>query len=60
MDFDAEFSAVAEALRNNPRTPMRNLLVGPSICTGDWTPEMMWDIGFIERHEDLGIVAVER
>uniref|UniRef100_D8QFJ7 Glycoside hydrolase family 79 protein n=1 Tax=Schizophyllum commune (strain H4-8 / FGSC 9210) TaxID=578458 RepID=D8QFJ7_SCHCM len=35
-------------------------LIGPSVATGDWRPEDVWDTGFLDRHKDrLGILAVE-
>ena len=42
---------------NNNRT----LLIGPNIATGDWTPEMVWDTGFITSYSpNLAALAVEQ
>lgn len=36
-------------------------LIGPNIATGDWTPEMVWDTGFIPSYSSsLAALAVEQ
>ncbi|KAK1225001.1 hypothetical protein PQX77_012070 [Marasmius sp. AFHP31] len=65
-DYFNEFGLVAEAIRTNPRIgPLtNNKLIGPSVATGAWTPEMVWDTGFIDSYGVksggmLGSLAVE-
>ncbi|KAI0742958.1 hypothetical protein C8Q80DRAFT_1273535 [Daedaleopsis nitida] len=51
-DYFGEFGDVLGAMKNLgvPRTD--NMLIGPSIATGDWVPEMVWDTGFIPQYHD--------
>ena len=36
-------------------------LIGPSVATGDWTPEMVWDTGFIQAYtNNLYALSVEK
>ena len=40
--------------------PVNNNLIGPSV-SGGWTPEQVWDTGFITRYEsNLGALSVEQ
>lgn len=59
-DYDREFGTVAAALENDPNAPMKNILIGPSIAMGDWTPEMVWDVGFATNHPEISILSVEK
>lgn len=37
------------------------ILIGPNIASGDWTPESVWDAGFVDAHSDnLAFLAVEQ
>jgi hypothetical protein len=39
----------------------QHLLIGPSVNTGDWTPEMVWDTGFVDvLNDQLALLAVEQ
>lgn len=39
----------------------RGLLIGPNINTGDWTPEMVWNTGFVDSYSsNLAYLAVEQ
>ncbi|EIN05136.1 hypothetical protein PUNSTDRAFT_107422 [Punctularia strigosozonata HHB-11173 SS5] len=60
-DYFGEFGVLVQALAAAPDLyPVRNNLIAPSIATGDWTPEMVWDTGFIPSYTDsLGALAVE-
>ncbi|TDL27068.1 hypothetical protein BD410DRAFT_783229 [Rickenella mellea] len=58
-DYDGEFSAVATALAADTNIKRNNILIGPNIATGDWTPEMVWDTGFMTKHPELSMVSVE-
>ncbi|KAL0572199.1 hypothetical protein V5O48_009754 [Marasmius crinis-equi] len=65
-DYFSEFGLVTEAIKSDPRVgPLKNdKLIGPSVATGAWTPEMIWDTGFISAYSSsaggmLGALAVE-
>ncbi|KAJ8072419.1 hypothetical protein PM082_015978 [Marasmius tenuissimus] len=65
-DYFNEFGLVAEAIKMNPRIGLlgNDKLIGPSVATGAWTPEMVWDTGFIDSYGVntggmLGALAVE-
>jgi hypothetical protein len=51
---------VIEQIRQNPNMPRKdNLLIGPSV-SGTWTPEMVWETGFLPAYaSSLYALAVE-
>jgi hypothetical protein len=52
---------MVQAINNNANIPIKNKLIGPSIATGLWTPEMVWDTGFIPAYTNsLAALAVEQ
>lgn len=59
-DYDQEFGAVAAALEKDSSATDKQLLIGPSIAMGDWTPEMVWDVGFATNHPELKMLSVEK
>ena len=41
--------------------PNKNMLICPSVATGAWTPENVWDTGFINTYSSyLSALAVEQ
>ena len=41
--------------------PNKNMLICPSVSTGPWTPEDVWNTGFINNYSDhLYALAVEQ
>jgi hypothetical protein len=37
------------------------ILVGPNILSGQWTPEMVWNTGFVDEYKDnLAALSVEK
>jgi len=39
----------------------RRLLIGPNVNTGQWTPEMVWNTGFVDSYSsNLAYLAVEQ
>jgi hypothetical protein len=56
-----ELQDLINTMDANPRIPVKNKLLGPSIATGDWTPEQVWNAGFIDKFKDrLYALTVER
>lgn len=56
-----EFGQVIQAMQNDPKISRTDYLIGPSIADADWTPESVWDTGFVPAYADhLGSVAVEK
>ncbi len=52
---------MVEAIGNDTLIPVRNNLIAPSVATGPWTPESVWDTGFVGVYSDsLGALAVEQ
>ncbi|ESK94670.1 glycoside hydrolase family 79 protein [Moniliophthora roreri MCA 2997] len=64
-DYFREFGLIVRAIKDNPRIGalQNHKLIGPSVATGAWTPEMVWDTGFIDAYGNdeglLGGLAVE-
>lgn len=49
------------ALSGDTHVTNRNLLIGPSVSTGDWTPEMVWNTGFVDAYsQNLAYLSVEQ
>lgn len=48
-----EVGALITVMNNNPLILNKNMLIGPSVASsGTWTPEQVWDTGFIDRFKD--------
>jgi hypothetical protein len=49
-------------MNQDPLILNKNMLIGPSVATsGTWTPEQVWDTGFIDRFKDnLYALSVEQ
>ncbi|KAJ6599975.1 glycoside hydrolase family 79 protein [Mycena vulgaris] len=59
-DYFGEVGDLVAALAADDAVPVKNNLIGPSVATGDWTPEMVWDTGFIDSYSaNLMALAVE-
>ncbi|EDR09602.1 glycoside hydrolase family 79 protein [Laccaria bicolor S238N-H82] len=59
-DYAGEFSTLVAAVANDSNIPSKNLLIGPNIATGAWTPEMVWNTGFVDEFStNLAFLAVE-
>ena len=51
---------MTQAYLDNPNIPVKNNLIAPSVTTG-WTPEMVWDTGFMDAYgQYLNALTVER
>lgn len=61
FDYFGEFDLLVEAMASDTNISNQNLLVGPNIATGAWTPEMVWNTGFISAYStQLAFLAVEQ
>ena len=61
FDYFGEFGVMVQAIGNDSNIPVKNNLIGPSIATGAWTPEMVWDTGFVTSYANsLLALAVEQ
>ncbi|KAJ7634683.1 glycoside hydrolase family 79 protein [Roridomyces roridus] len=59
-DYTAEFGLMVQALAADSNVPVKNNLIGPSV-SGTWTPEMVWNTGFINDYVDnLFALSVEQ
>jgi hypothetical protein len=62
QNYTTEFGQMITAMANDPNISprSRSLLIGPSISIV-WTPEQVWDTGFIDLYSpNLAFLAVER
>ncbi|KJA24885.1 glycoside hydrolase family 79 protein [Hypholoma sublateritium FD-334 SS-4] len=51
-DYFGEFSNLITTISQNSLIPRKNILIGPSLASGDWMPEQVWDTGFIPAFKD--------
>ncbi|PSR77479.1 hypothetical protein PHLCEN_2v7910 [Hermanssonia centrifuga] len=59
-DYFGEFAVVVQAIANDSNIPIRNNLIAPSPSGTHWSPEMVWDTGFITAYQpQLGALSVE-
>ncbi|KAF8154314.1 hypothetical protein B0H34DRAFT_84911 [Crassisporium funariophilum] len=60
FDYFGEFGQLVGAMAGDAHVVNRGLLVGPNVATGAWTPEMVWDTGFVDAYsQNLAFLAVE-
>ncbi|KAI0750899.1 glycoside hydrolase family 79 protein [Daedaleopsis nitida] len=60
QDFFNEFGSMNQAYTSDSQIPVKNNLIAPSVTSG-WTPEMVWDTGFIDAYgQYLSALSVER
>ncbi|KAJ7092343.1 glycoside hydrolase family 79 protein [Mycena belliarum] len=60
FDYFGEFGDLVAVLAADDKVPVKNNLIGPSVATGDWTPEMVWDTGFLQAYSsNLMALSVE-
>ncbi|KAH9476802.1 Beta-glucuronidase [Psilocybe cubensis] len=58
--YTQEVEQLVAVIDANDRIPIKNMLLGPSVATGPWTPEQVWETNFIERLKDrLHALTVE-
>jgi hypothetical protein len=56
-----EFGELVTAMEGDEHVVNQRLLIGPNIATGDWTPEMVWNTGFVDTFSsNLAYLAVEQ
>ncbi|KAJ7204663.1 glycoside hydrolase family 79 protein [Mycena pura] len=59
QNYANEVGELISAIAANSDIPVKNNLIGPSV-SGTWTPEMVWNTGFIEDYTDsLSALSVE-
>jgi len=59
--YGNELESLITTIDKNPLIPVKNMLLGPSVATGPWTPEQVWETGFIDRFKDkLMALTVEQ
>ncbi|KAJ3493949.1 hypothetical protein NLJ89_g10909 [Agrocybe chaxingu] len=51
-DYFGEVGDLIQHIDANDRIPVKNNLLAPSLATGDWFPEDIWNIGFLEAYID--------
>ncbi|KAF8952441.1 hypothetical protein BDZ97DRAFT_1640845, partial [Flammula alnicola] len=60
-DYFGELGLLVQALAGDANVPNKNLLIGPNVNSGDWTPEMVWNTGFVDSYsQSLAYLAVEQ
>jgi hypothetical protein len=60
-DYFGEFGVVVNAMKTDPNLQFMNNLLGPSVATGSWTPEDVWNTGFIPAYSsNLAALTVEQ
>lgn len=61
QDYFNEFGVVMAAINNDPTIPTKNNIIGPSISSSQWSPEQVFDTGYIQAYtNNLGALAVEK
>lgn len=60
-DYVGEFGSLVSVMSTDPKVLNQNMLIGPNLATGDWTPEQIWDTGFVDTYSaNLAFLAVEQ
>ena len=50
LDYSSDFGSLVAAIDADAGIPNKNMLIGPSVATGPWTPEDVWNTGFIQTY----------
>ncbi|CCM01660.1 uncharacterized protein FIBRA_03722 [Fibroporia radiculosa] len=59
-DYFGEFGVVVAAMEADSNIHATNNLMAPSVATGDWTPEEVWNTGFVASYtSSLSALTVE-
>ncbi|KDR78254.1 hypothetical protein GALMADRAFT_266767 [Galerina marginata CBS 339.88] len=59
-DYFGEFGTMVSAMANDINLPNKGLLIGPSVSSAAWSPEMVWDTGFVDSYSaQLAFLSVE-
>ncbi|KAG5642996.1 hypothetical protein DXG03_001773 [Asterophora parasitica] len=56
-EYANEFQSLIKAIQDDPLVPIKNMLIGPSLASGPWNPQQVWDTGYMDRFKD-SLVAV--
>ena len=60
-DYFGEFAVLVQAIANDSKIQTRNNLVAPSVNSGPWSLESVWNTGFVAAYSDeLGSLSVEQ
>ncbi|KAG6813049.1 hypothetical protein H0H92_014321 [Tricholoma furcatifolium] len=60
-EYFQDFSNLIATIQNNPGIPVKNMLLGPSLASGPWSPEQVWATGYIDSFKDsLVAITVEQ
>lgn len=51
QDYFGEIATLIQTIEGNPKIPNKNMLIGPSVATGPWTPEQVWATGYIDAYK---------
>ena len=60
-NYSDDIGSLITAMGANSGITNKNMLIAPSVATGPWTPEQVWDTGFINNYKDhLFCLSVEQ
>ena len=61
QDYANDVGNLIQAMEAHSGIPVKNMLISPSVATGPWTPEQVWDTGFLDTYNSyLSALAVEQ
>ncbi|TEB33970.1 hypothetical protein FA13DRAFT_124465 [Coprinellus micaceus] len=61
FDYNGELFELFDLIDQNPLIPVKDKFIAPSISHSEWTPEDVWNTGFIDHFRDrLFALTVER
>ena len=60
-DYFNDFGLMVQGIANDPKIKVRNNLIAPSLSSGPWSPESVFNTGFVSAYNDeLGALSVEQ
>ena len=61
QDYSNEIGSLIKAIQADSGIKNKKMLIAPSVASIAWTPEQVWDTGFIDSHiSNLCALAVEQ
>src|ERR1700722_19992159 len=61
MGISTDLTTISNVTVASALSRASKILIGPNIVTGDWTPEMVWNTGFVDDYQsNLAALAVQQ
>lgn len=61
QDYFTEFGQMMTGINNDAQIPIKSNIIGPSVTGDQWTPEQVFDTGYLTAYaKNLAYISVEK